>query len=100
MHLPTSFFLLLLHITLTASSGVHISHVGARKECTVTPLGGKQDDVPNILKAFQNCDNGGTIIFPEKQEYWIGRKLSPVVKDVVIEWRGIWIVCLSFQPYR
>lgn len=56
---------------------------GRPKTCTVWPLPGDEtDDTPEILKAFAECSNGGTVVFPEGQNYWIGTKLNPVVKDV------------------
>ena len=56
---------------------------GKPKTCTVWPLPGTDtDDTPNILKAFEECSHGGTVVFPEGQNYWIGTKLNPVVKDV------------------
>jgi len=68
--------------------------------CTVTALGGKQDDVPNILEAFSRCRKDGTIIFPEDQNYWIATRLNPVVNDVVIDWRGVWTVCDSIRSMK
>ncbi|KAF6799485.1 exopolygalacturonase [Colletotrichum sojae] len=32
------------------------------KTCAVTPLGGTADDAANILKAFKDCNNGGTVV--------------------------------------
>jgi len=56
---------------------------GFPKTCTVWPLpGAETDDTPNILKAFKECSSGGTVVFPEGQNYWIGTKLNPVVRDV------------------
>lgn len=71
------------------------------KVCTVLALGNQTDDVPNILAAFDACNDGGTVIFPENQTYWIAQKLNPVVRDVTVEWRGVWTVssrlrCLDF----
>lgn len=60
--------------------------------CTVKANGGQQDDVPNLLEAFEQCGNGGTIIFPEDQTYWIATRLHPTLNDVAIEWRGKWTV--------
>lgn len=62
------------------------------KVCTVKANGNQIDDVPNILKAFHTCGNGGKIIFPEGQSYWIATRLNPILKNVDIEWRGEWIV--------
>lgn len=74
---------------------VNVQDVGTRKECTVLANGDNISDVSNILKAFSTCGNGGDIVFPEDQNYFIGSKLNPVVNDVNIEWRGIWTVRLS-----
>lgn len=62
------------------------------KVCTVKALGNQTDDVPQILEAFAACNNSGTIVFPEDQNYWIGSRLNPVISDVTIEWRGLWTV--------
>jgi len=62
------------------------------KTCIVQALGDQKDDTPQILKAFEECNNGGIIVFPEDQNYWIGTKLNPVIKDVTIEWKGTWTV--------
>lgn len=66
------------------------SHNG--KTCTVHAYGNKKDDTPQILDAFNGCNNGGTVVFPEDQNYWIATKLNPVIYDVTVEWRGIWTV--------
>ena len=58
----------------------------------MTANGGNKSDVANILHAFKECGNGGDILFPEDQNYWIDTKLNPVVNDVRIDWRGIWTV--------
>ncbi|KAK3943862.1 pectin lyase-like protein [Diplogelasinospora grovesii] len=63
---------------------------GSRKVCTLTPLGHSRDDVPQILRAFDECNNGGTVIFPEGQEFHIASVMNPVLHDVEIEWRGLW----------
>lgn len=68
------------------------------KTCTVKAHGNKQDDTPSILAAFKDCNNGGIVVFPEEENYWIGTKLNPVLSDVTIEWKGIWTVC-SIVPY-
>lgn len=62
------------------------------KTCTVRARGDKKDDTPQILGAFKDCNNGGTVVFPEDQNYWIGTKLNPVVSDVTVEWKGVWTV--------
>ncbi|KAF4618998.1 hypothetical protein G7Y89_g14851 [Cudoniella acicularis] len=60
------------------------------KTCTVQALGGKKDDTPQILKAFADCNHGGTVVFPEDQNYWIATKLNPVIYDVTVDWKGTW----------
>jgi len=66
------------------------------KICTVTALGNNTDDTPQILKAFEDCNDGGTVSFPEDQNYWIGTRLNPVIYDVTIDWKGTWTVCFNF----
>ncbi|KAE8376548.1 pectin lyase fold/virulence factor [Aspergillus bertholletiae] len=58
--------------------------------CRVKANGNQTNDVPRLLEAFQKCGNGGTIIFPEDQSYWIASRLNPTLNDVTIEWRGKW----------
>lgn len=62
------------------------------KTCTVRALGHSRDDTPQILKAFEKCNNGGTVIFPEGQNYTIATRLNPVLYDVTVEWKGTWTV--------
>jgi galacturan 1,4-alpha-galacturonidase len=71
-----------------------------RKTCTVTAIGNSQDDVPNILKAFSECGHGGTVVFPQSQNYWIGTRLNPVVADVDIQWRGLWTFSDNLTYWR
>lgn len=66
--------------------------------CTVTALGHSRDDTPQILKAFEECNNGGTVVFPEGQNYTIATKLNPVLYDVTVEWKGVWTVCNQSSP--
>ncbi|KAL2223010.1 putative galacturan 1,4-alpha-galacturonidase C [Thermoascus aurantiacus ATCC 26904] len=68
--------------------------------CTVKANGHQKDDVPNIMKAFKRCGNGGTIIFPEDQSYWIASKLNPILNDVVIHWRGQWTFSDDLDYWR
>jgi galacturan 1,4-alpha-galacturonidase len=74
------------------------------KICTVKACGNRTDDTPQILKAFKDCNNGGTVIFPADQNFWIGTKLNPVIRDVTIKWGGTWTVChylvLVFWPSK
>lgn len=62
------------------------------KTCTLIPNGDNEDDVPQILEAFEACNNGGTVVFPENATFYIATKLNPVIYDVTIDWRGIWLV--------
>lgn len=78
--------------SIVYSSGVSYNTDAGRKVCTVTANGGNTSDVTNILSAFSECGSGGNIVFPEDQNYWIDRKLNPVVNDVKIDWKGIWTV--------
>jgi galacturan 1,4-alpha-galacturonidase len=85
-------FLIVLQAALVLGGGVSRHSLGQRSECVVTANGNKKDDVPNILQAFKDCGNGGTVVFPEDQNYWIATRLNPVVNDVTVEWRGQWTV--------
>ncbi|KAG9832290.1 pectin lyase-like protein, partial [Aureobasidium melanogenum] len=78
----------------SAGGGVRYSQHGNRPQCTVLANGGTTNDVPNILEAFSKCGNGGDIVFPEGQIYYIASKLNPVVNDININWGGIW----TFSP--
>lgn len=70
------------------------------RNCTLTPLGDNQDDVPQILSAFEACNNGGTVVFPEGSPFYIATKLSPVLTDVTIEWRGEWLFSDDLDYWR
>lgn len=84
---------LTLCLGLALASAAHAAVIKSGSNvCTVKANGNHKDDVPNILKAFHECGNGGKIIFPEDQSYWIATRLNPVINDVVIEWRGKWTV--------
>ncbi|KAF2204642.1 putative galacturan 1,4-alpha-galacturonidase C [Delitschia confertaspora ATCC 74209] len=76
------------------------SHGHGRKSCTVLAKGKNKDDVPNILKAFKECGNGGTVVFPQHESYWIAQRFNPVVKDVTIEWRGQWTFSDNLSYWR
>ena len=62
--------------------------------CTVTANGNQTDDTPNILQAFQQCNDGGTVVFPECESYWIATRLNPVINNIVVEWHGQWTVSI------
>ncbi|KAJ5500353.1 Glycoside hydrolase family 28, partial [Penicillium expansum] len=89
-----------LPLGLALSTVVHANGERSLNVCTVKSNGNQRDDVPNILEAFHQCGNGGTIIFPEDQAYWIGTRLNPVVKNVVIEWRGKWTFSDDLDYWR
>lgn len=74
------------------NGSVEITPAGSRfpRQCTVYANGGNVSDVPNLLRAFEECNHGGHVVFPEDQNYFIGEKLNPVLYDVTIEWRGWW----------
>lgn len=69
-----------------------------RKTCTVLPVGGEENDVPNIREAFEVCGKDGSIVFPEGHQYWIAEKLHVTLDSSNVEWRGEWKV--SFQAER
>ncbi len=70
------------------------------KICTVTPLGGRKDDVPQILQGFEDCNHGGTVVFPEGSKYHIATRLNPLLYDVAIEWRGTWVFSDDLAYWR
>jgi galacturan 1,4-alpha-galacturonidase len=88
-------------ISLTLPLFCALTYAGGVKKdkhsnvCTVIANGKEKDDVPNLLKAFEECGNGGTIVFPEDQSYWIARTLHPVLNNAMIQWRGKWTVSSS-----
>ncbi|GAB7359447.1 hypothetical protein MBLNU230_g6095t1 [Neophaeotheca triangularis] len=73
---------------------VDVHHLPERKQCTVYANGNNASDVSNILYAFHVCGNGGRLVFPEGQNYFIDSKLNPVVNGVEIDWNGVW----TFSP--
>lgn len=98
---------LLLSLTTLASAAASMPMVAPRSPaisagltCTVLPLGGTQDDVPQILAAFEECNNGGTVIFPENSTLYIATRLNPVIYDVTIEWRGTWLFSDDLDYWR
>ncbi|PYI27081.1 galacturan 1,4-alpha-galacturonidase C [Aspergillus indologenus CBS 114.80] len=92
----SSFSLLLGLSALSSASNVQKKG----NVCTVKANGHQKDDVPNLLEAFKECGNGGTIIFPEDQSYWIGQRLNPVLNNVAIEWRGKWTFSDDLSYWR
>ncbi|KAJ4425175.1 hypothetical protein N0V82_000230 [Gnomoniopsis sp. IMI 355080] len=68
--------------------------------CTLSPLGDNQDDVPQILEAFDECNNGGTVVFPENETFYIATRLNPVIYDVTIEWKGTWLFSDDLDYWR
>ncbi|RAL09928.1 putative extracellular exo-polygalacturonase [Aspergillus homomorphus CBS 101889] len=94
---PPSSLSLLLGLSALASAS-NVQKKG--NVCTVKANGHQKDDVPTLLTAFKECGNGGTIIFPEDQSYWIGQRLNPVLNDVAIEWRGKWTFSDDLSYWR
>lgn len=68
------------------------SPAASGKTCTLIPKGAGQDDVPQILEAFEECNNGGTVVFPENSTFYIATVLNPVIYDVTVDWKGTWLV--------
>lgn len=104
--LSRSLLLSLLGLCSLASSSALMPMVAPRspastgQTCTVTPLGGTQDDVPQILAAFEACNNGGTVVFPENATFYIATRLNPVLTDVTIDWRGTWLFSDDLDYWR
>ncbi|KAF5019943.1 hypothetical protein F66182_8040 [Fusarium sp. NRRL 66182] len=97
----TSLVFLVSLVPRSLAAGVVVDRAaGGRKTCTVTARGDKQDDVPNILKAFDQCGQGGNIIFPEGEQYYIAQRLNPKVVDVTIDWRGTWLFSEDIDYWR
>ncbi|KAF2083352.1 glycoside hydrolase family 28 protein [Saccharata proteae CBS 121410] len=80
--------------SVLAAGNVIQSSLNGRKQCTVYASGNLTNDVPIILQAFSDCGQGGDIIFPEDQDYYIASRLNPVFNDVRIFWQGQW----TFSP--
>ncbi|OJD40684.1 extracellular exo [Diplodia corticola] len=83
-----------LYCVLTSARVIQTTLDNGRPQCTVHATGNQTDDVPAILSAFASCGNGGDIVFPEGEDYYIATRLNPVVSDVHIHWRGQW----TFSP--
>ena len=86
-------------LCLSAISSVvraqHISLSEHDKRTTCTVFAGRDnstDDVPTIIKAFDECGNGGNIVFPQNETYHINSRLNPEANDVNIDWHGQWVV--------
>jgi polygalacturonase len=87
---------------LSASANPFIEQVQSpdgRKTCTVTSLGDKKDDAPNILAATTACANG-TIIFPSNQSYWISSRLHLSVSNTEFDWQGQWTFSDNLTYWR
>jgi galacturan 1,4-alpha-galacturonidase len=46
------------------------------KTCIVNASGNGTDDSTNILKAINDCNNGGHVVFPKDQHFTIGTALN------------------------
>lgn len=71
-----------------------------QRQCTVIPLGAPQNDVPQIRKAFEECNNGGKVIFPPGQTYRIAERVKVNITNIKIDWSGIWLVCYFEQTCK
>lgn len=96
-----SILMLLAILGLVGAQSISHSSRNGRPTCTVHP--GKTnatDDVPTILKAFKNCNNGGNIVFPAGNTYHINSRLNPVLNDVTIDWHGEWEFSQDLDYWR
>ncbi|KAI9498417.1 pectin lyase fold/virulence factor [Zychaea mexicana] len=83
----------LFHITagialLFASAPAFAAPARRATTCTIESTGGG-DDTPNIVKAFTNCNNGGTVKFPKDAEY----NMETVIyiedlQDITVDFQG------------
>lgn len=97
-HLALSALFLLSGVSHTVGQRLSVSDELGRPSCSV--YSGKDnatDDVPNILRAFEQCGHGGKIIFLRNETYHINSRLNPVVNDVDIDWQGKWLVSPKFH---
>jgi len=46
------------------------------KTCIVQANGDGTDDSTNVLKAINDCNNGGHVVFPQDQKFMIGTALD------------------------
>ncbi|KAL4900091.1 hypothetical protein BDW74DRAFT_188660 [Aspergillus multicolor] len=93
-------FTTVLSLASLATASLEISSNDGQKTCTVYSLGPQQNDVPNILSAFEHCNNGGKIVFPQNETYWIAERLNPHVTDIEVEWRGTWLFSDNLTYWR
>jgi galacturan 1,4-alpha-galacturonidase len=95
-----SFIFTFVLVVSLLSSGVSAGQLdvtvdgASNKVCTVTAAGNRKDDTGTILNAFKECNDGGRIVFPKNQTYWIAQRLHPVVKNIQIDWHGQWKVSI------
>jgi galacturan 1,4-alpha-galacturonidase len=86
----------LLYLSIISQAAAHhisVAEQNGRTTCTVFPgRDNATDDVPTILKAFDQCGHGGNIVFPQNETYHINSRLNPQVNDVNIDWQGKWVV--------
>lgn len=83
----TSFLLLssaLSALPLSIAAGGGVEKNGST--CRVVPIGGGQDDGPNILTALEQCNNGGTVVLDSY--YVVNTVLVTDLQDVNIELSG------------
>src|SRR5690242_17637972 len=93
-YLSQSLLALTFSATIASAKAEQVILSNGRLQCTVRASGNHTDDVPRILEAFDVCGNGGDIVFPEGEDYYIATRLNPIVNDVRIHWHGQW----TFSP--
>ena len=80
------FLSLLPLLTLALAADPHVKVDG--KTCTVIPIGGGQDDGPNIIYAFDACKSGGTVVL---DKYYVVNTVLVItgLQDVRIRFSGV-----------
>ncbi|KAI8139165.1 pectin lyase fold/virulence factor [Fennellomyces sp. T-0311] len=73
---------------LTTAIALILSPLALAATCTVKSSGGG-DDTPNIVEAFESCNNGGTVEFPADSEY----NMETVIyieglQDITVDFQG------------
>ena len=76
-------------LALGLQVALSVSHVRVHaRTCTVTPIGGGQDDGPNIICAFDACKSGGTVVLDK--HYVVNTVLIITgLQDVNIQLSGV-----------
>ncbi|KZT50621.1 glycoside hydrolase family 28 protein [Calocera cornea HHB12733] len=89
MKLNVYFLLVALPVVLASA----LTPTRQGKTCTISPLGGGQDDTDQVLDAISKCGKGGhTVLLPG--DYIITRKMTWDLQDATVDIWGY----LDFQP--